>query len=338
MEKLISGLGYYFSRLPDDAKHVYQTILNQLDKGNNYARVDLPEASFIFPSGVTLHDVTTSVVEDNPQLFHLEISHFDYSRSGKIATVSLEKVYSAAEYQQLYHKLREELRKIVSMAEHKSSDFEKLVFVHDYLANGISYYCGESDPVSQCEVHTVVGALLNRACVCDGYARAFRLICNQLHIPCIVVGGEGTLMNFSGPHAWNYVRVNGKVYHVDVTWDSIMISRGSCLKDYFFLRNDQIFIKTHRWNINNFHPVIEDYPRKEAVVSNSEELRRVICDSIKQGVLQINVQLSNWLPRHEKLAHAIKSIMDRNQSVFMRIRDYKVEYHEDIQYAVISFM
>lgn len=338
MEKLILGSGYYYSRLPDEAKHVYQTILHQLDNGNNYARVDLPEASFTFPSGVTLHDVTTSVVEDNPQLFHLDISHFDYSRSGKIATVSLKKVYSVAEYQQLYHKLREEIHKIVSMAEHKSSDFQKLVFVHDYLANGITYYCGASDPVSQCEVHTVVGALLNRACVCDGYAKAFRLICNHLHIPCIVVGGGCVLQGFNGPHAWNYVRLNGKMFHVDVTWDSIMIARGSCIEDYFFLRKDQIFKMTHRWHLNDFHPADEDYPRKEATVSNFNELERAICESVIQHELQIFVQLSKWLPGQDELMQAIKRIVDKNQLLFLRINDYRIEYHEEIQYVFINFV
>lgn len=47
---------------------------------------------------------------------------------------------------------------------------------------------------------------------CEGYARAFKLICDQIGLPCIVVSGDG--------HMWNYVQnEDGVWYAVDVTWD-----------------------------------------------------------------------------------------------------------------------
>lgn len=53
--------------------------------------------------------------------------------------------------------------------------------------------------------------------VCEGYARAFKLVCDKLKIPCVLVSGAG--------HMWNYVQVdingNGtaKWYLLDATWD-----------------------------------------------------------------------------------------------------------------------
>lgn len=59
------------------------------------------------------------------------------------------------------------------------------------------------------------GALMNGKAVCQGYAYAFKLLCDRAQIPCwIVTGTYG-----SEPHAWNYVWLDGNYYLVDVTWD-----------------------------------------------------------------------------------------------------------------------
>jgi|GEM_PF-2476448 len=57
------------------------------------------------------------------------------------------------------------------------------------------------------------GALLP---VCEGYARAFKLICDEMDIPCILVSGLGE----GGDHMWNYVQMeDGYWYAIDVTWN-----------------------------------------------------------------------------------------------------------------------
>ena len=59
------------------------------------------------------------------------------------------------------------------------------------------------------------GALMEGKSVCQGYAYAFKLLCDRAQIPCwIVTGTYG-----DEPHAWNYVWVNNNYYLVDVTWD-----------------------------------------------------------------------------------------------------------------------
>ena len=43
---------------------------------------------------------------------------------------------------------------------------------------------------------------------------------NRLNIPCKVVSG----VSKGQPHAWNQIKINGKWYFVDATWDD-----GSCV-------------------------------------------------------------------------------------------------------------
>ncbi len=58
------------------------------------------------------------------------------------------------------------------------------------------------------------GALMEGEAVCQGYAYAFKMLCDKAKIPCWIVTGY-----YKEPHAWNYVLLDGKYYQVDITWD-----------------------------------------------------------------------------------------------------------------------
>lgn len=49
--------------------------------------------------------------------------------------------------------------------------------------------------------------------VCEGYSRCFNLLLEK-------AGIETTLVS-AVSHAWNLVKLNGKWYHMDVTWDDL---------------------------------------------------------------------------------------------------------------------
>ncbi len=53
--------------------------------------------------------------------------------------------------------------------------------------------------------------------VCEGYAKAFKVLMDQLNIPCVLISGTANSNNI--PHMWNAVSINGKWYMMDVTWD-----------------------------------------------------------------------------------------------------------------------
>lgn len=82
--------------------------------------------------------------------------------------------------------------------------------IHDFVAEKAVY---DKDAEFR---YTAFGALVEGRAVCEGYAEAFKIICDRNGIPCICVTGVGN----SEEHMWNYVRMDdGKWYAVDVTWD-----------------------------------------------------------------------------------------------------------------------
>ena len=100
------------------------------------------------------------------------------------------------------------------------------------------------------EPYSIVGALTEGRAVCEGYARSFKYIMDELGIPCVVVSGTGK--NSKGEteaHAWNYVQVDDNWYAVDVTWDDPIIigngTVGSDIRYKHFLKGSNTFFSTH---------------------------------------------------------------------------------------------
>lgn len=61
-----------------------------------------------------------------------------------------------------------------------------------------------------------------KAPVCEGYAKAFKVLCDRLGIPCILVIGDAgpTPSTATEAHMWNLVQMDDeRWYAVDVTWD-----------------------------------------------------------------------------------------------------------------------
>lgn len=88
--------------------------------------------------------------------------------------------------------------------------------MHDHLVRTIQY----SASLGAFVAHDIEGAIFEKKCVCEGYALAYKYYMNRLNIPCKVVSG----VSKGQPHAWNQIKINGKWYFVDATWDD-----GSCV-------------------------------------------------------------------------------------------------------------
>lgn len=57
--------------------------------------------------------------------------------------------------------------------------------------------------------------------VCEGYARAFKVLCDEVGIPCVLVDGhaKNSADSDGEAHMWNYVQMGDNWYAVDVTWN-----------------------------------------------------------------------------------------------------------------------
>lgn len=127
------------------------------------------------------------------------------------------------------------------------SDYDKVKYLHNWMVDNIKY----DTTYKRDDIHNVYGAFKNKIVVCEGYARAFKYILDGLGIESVLISGEAT--NSTGEtenHAWNYVKLDGKWYAVDVTWDDPVITGGGELthelRYQYFLKGSYNFLKNHK--------------------------------------------------------------------------------------------
>ena len=112
------------------------------------------------------------------------------------------------------------------------SDKEKVTAIHDYLIYHADYTANGDLSQASMWNHSVAGLVLDGSAVCDGYARSFYLFCKAAGLECEYVVGYGLPKTEDSSHAWNRVKVDGKWYYVDCTWDDPIGGNREC-KKYF---------------------------------------------------------------------------------------------------------
>ena len=134
-----------------------------------------------------------------------------------------------------------------------STRYAKLLALHDWLTENNIYNTNNAASTQATISHSPISALVRDERtganslnpVCEGYARAFKMVCDKLEIPCVLVSGRATSNGSSEDHMWNYVQMeDGKWYAVDVTWDDPAFPGNSSLNSggedhtYFLVGSD----------------------------------------------------------------------------------------------------
>ncbi len=113
------------------------------------------------------------------------------------------------------------------------SDADKILYLNDVLTKTNAYnsavgsgnVSGAAGDAWEC-ISALEGNTGTEGPVCEGYARALKLLCQELDIPCVLAEGSAVVSanGTPGGHMWNLVQVDGAWYAVDVTWNDPYVS------------------------------------------------------------------------------------------------------------------
>lgn len=70
--------------------------------------------------------------------------------------------------------------------------------------------------------YTPKGILYNRKAVFAGYADFFKMVCDNMNIPCQYISGLADNGVEIGGHAWNRVKLGGTWYYIDTCWNACL--------------------------------------------------------------------------------------------------------------------
>lgn len=111
-------------------------------------------------------------------------------------------------------------QEIVAALPAGAKDYEKVEAFNAWLCANVSYdnaAAGANAPYG--DASQIAGALLDGSAVCEGYAKAFKYLCDLTDVDCVLVTGRGNGKNGWEAHMWNYVKLGGAWYMVDATWN-----------------------------------------------------------------------------------------------------------------------
>lgn len=174
---------------------------------------------------------------DHPEYFWIRQSYmYGSSASGSngTATATLMAGFIAqpscdtvAERDALQEQLTPVIASILSAVEGKTT-VEKLAYFDNWLAENNHYNhtaAGTDNYIKTDDTPwSIVGALLDDySPVCEGYAKAFQLICHKVGVPCVQVSGVAN----GGGHMWAAAKLGDVWYFCDPTWDDPTFTGGS---------------------------------------------------------------------------------------------------------------
>jgi hypothetical protein len=138
------------------------------------------------------------------------------------------------------------VQQIAAEASVQGGPYQQLLYAHDWLTKHNIYNgtAAAADAAGDYLPWTPLSALTDGLSpVCEGYAKAFQLICGELGYPCIMVDG---LANGAG-HSWNQVQIAGQWYAVDVTYDDPTVSGIGSPDSGYETRDHFLGARTRSW-------------------------------------------------------------------------------------------
>lgn len=246
--------------------------------------------SFPVPGSIQAAELAIEILNDHPEIFYVG-QEFRIMTSLMRREIVPVYIYTPAETVKIRAQLDSAAQNIINkyINDHQS-DYDKVRSLHDYLKSNIEYdtasaFSHRINDRNISEAHNIIGALLKNKCVCEGFAKAFKFLCDKIGLECWVVSGKGSSSVATGPHAWNIVRINGYYHHVDITWDN-QYSDSSSVPNYGYMNlSDEEIAKDHTWNRKNY-PACPDSPYNyfkvnNALIDSKAQLESMLYNSIQ---------------------------------------------------------
>ncbi|CAI6084539.1 hypothetical protein PAECIP112173_04321 [Paenibacillus sp. JJ-100] len=209
---------------------------------------------------------------------------FNYKGSNTTAEVHVNLSYRETKAQTDYvnRKVDHVLKEIIKPG---MTSHEKTKVIHDWIVLNLSYD-------TSLQKYTAYDGLATGSTVCQGYSLlAYRML-EQVGIENRIVEGKagGQL------HAWNLVKLDGKWYHMDTTWDDPTPDRKGKVSHNYYLLSDKEMARDHVWTGKNKYP------------SAAAPYREALLQLMKAG--------GNKQEVYQKLYHALEySLYDEKDAI-----------------------
>ena len=182
-----------------------------------------------------MYQALNAYKNDHPEVFWLKNS-FVYYDLDEVTYITYEFTTTEKELIEEKQRFNSVIDSILRDAPMYSSEYERELYANNYLIDNCVY---DEEAADDHEViaheNDAYGAIVDGKAVCEGYSRAFQLLCNKMGLDCVCIAGIADEIG----HEWNCVKVDGEWYQVDVTWNDH--ETPACVNDYLNLTDAQMY-------------------------------------------------------------------------------------------------
>lgn len=161
-------------------------------------------------------ELFVSFLFDNPRYSFMCSTKYGSSYMAYLASININYKWSPSNYQSMLSEIDAEVAKICAKINPSWSDIQKILWVNDYMCDVYEY---DYDLVND----DLYSMIYYQKGTCQGYTKLFKAIMDNLGIECSFSSSDQIA------HVWNIVKVDGKWYHIDVTWNDNPSTRGRIL-------------------------------------------------------------------------------------------------------------
>lgn len=265
---------YYYNHMSKPQQAVYRVMK---------AGLTALEPSFTVPllEGRELTDVFFKLRLDCPEIFYATGFRYRYYPDGSNAELIPEYLFDKAKVKDHQRAMEARIAKLVRPAQ-SLTEPEKEKYIHDFICSGVRY-----DKLKKAYSHEIIGPLGQGVGVCEGIAKTVKVLCDRLGIWCMIaVSNSNPEKKIRYRHAWNILRIGGRYYHLDVTFDNSLGAEDEIRYDYFNL-DDERFFRDHE-PVMYSAPRCEDgdhfyYREKKLSFTKMEEVSKRAVQAAKKG-------------------------------------------------------
>ena len=265
--------------------YYYDLLNKQQQKAYHAMKVGLESLAPSFPVPRLEHqelaDVYFLLRLDHPKIFYSVSYKYRYYPDSENIEMIPEYLFQKSKIMEHQKAMEARVKKLAKQAE-KMSEGEKELFIHDFICENVHY-----DKLKKPYSHEIIGPLGHGVGVCEGIAKSVKILCDALGIWCMIAISERNPdKNIKYRHAWNVLKIGGKYYHLDATFDNSLGKGERIRHDYFNLSDSQIQ-RDHEpviWRT----PACEDgdhsyYREKKLSFTKYEDVRKRAAQAVKKG-------------------------------------------------------
>lgn len=256
---------YYYNQLRDELERkLYRSIF---DKANNFTEDIRPgERLFVELTGDLrgrftkdeFLQVSRSLLNDMAVMFNTGIiTPGQTDAAGRVISYRMNLFAMRPHFDTRVEMVIQAAREFLNRIPPGLSEFEKVKMVHDLFLRDVSY-----GGMTSSFGGNIIGGLVAKKVVCEGYSRTLQYLLQRQGIQAIFVGGYAKFSNGSEvPHAWNIVRIGGKYYAIDATWNDGKLPGSDIVAYDYFLKSTATMSDDHIIDMELPVPECpEDYP------------------------------------------------------------------------------